>query len=70
MRWGLYHCPLNEFVGNIMPMCQERRGEFKDMQYLDTHLVEPHYQMPLNEIIYDFFDTPEGQHQGLRLSGL
>ena len=44
----------NEFVGNIMPMCQERRGEFKDMQYLDTHLVELHYQMPLNEIIYDF----------------
>ncbi|MBQ4582528.1 MAG: translation elongation factor 4, partial [Oscillospiraceae bacterium] len=42
----------NEFVGNIMPMCQDRRGEFKDMQYLDTRLVELHYQMPLNEIIY------------------
>ena len=40
-----------------MPLCQDRRGEFKDMQYLDTHLVELHYQMPLNEIIYDFFDT-------------
>ena len=53
-----------------MPMCQDRRGEFKDMQYLDTHLVELHYQMPLNEIIYDFFRCPEGQHQGLRLSGL
>ena len=48
----------NEFVGNIMPMCQERRGEFKDMQYLDTNLVELHYQMPLNEIIYDFFRYP------------
>ncbi|MBQ2896635.1 MAG: translation elongation factor 4, partial [Oscillospiraceae bacterium] len=47
----------NEFVGNIMPLCQDRRGEFKDMQYLDTRLVEMHYQMPLNEIIYDFFDT-------------
>ena len=40
----------NDYVGNIMPMCQDRRGEFKDMQYLDTHLVELHYQMPLNEI--------------------
>jgi glycosyltransferase involved in cell wall biosynthesis len=54
----------NEFVGNIMPMCQERRGEFKDMQYLDTHLVELHYQMPLNEIIYDFFDTLKANTKG------
>ncbi|WP_295629549.1 translation elongation factor 4, partial [uncultured Intestinimonas sp.] len=46
-----------EYVGNIMPMCQERRATFKDMQYLDTNLVELHYSMPLNEIIYDFFDT-------------
>ena len=46
-----------DYVGNIMPMCQERRGEFKDMQYLDTYLVELHYEMPLNEIIYDFFDA-------------
>ena len=41
----------NDYVGNIMTMCQNRRGEFKDMQYLDTNLVELHYQMPLNEII-------------------
>ncbi len=54
----------NEFVGNIMPMCQERRGEFKDMQYLDTRLVELHYQMPLNEIIYDFFDTLKANTKG------
>ena len=54
----------NEYVGNIMPMCQERRGEFKDMQYLDTHLVELHYQMPLNEIIYDFFDTLKANTKG------
>ena len=54
----------NEYVGNIMPMCQERRGEFKDMQYLDTHLVELHYQMPLNEIIYDFFDTLKANTRG------
>ena len=53
-----------DFVGNIMPMCQERRGEFKDMQYLDTHLVELHYQMPLNEIIYDFFDTLKANTKG------
>ena len=54
----------NEFVGNIMPMCQDRRGEFKDMQYLDTHLVELHYQMPLNEIIYDFFDALKANTKG------
>ena len=54
----------NEYVGNIMPMCQNRRGEFRDMQYLDTHLVELHYQMPLNEIIYDFFDTLTANTKG------
>ncbi len=54
----------NEYVGNIMPMCQNRRGEFKDMQYLDTHLVELHYQMPLYEIIYDFFDTLKANTKG------
>ncbi len=54
----------NDYVGNIMPMCQERRGEFRDMQYLDTHLVELHYQMPLNEIIYDFFDTLKANTKG------
>ena len=47
-----------------MPMCQERRGEFKDMQYLDTHLVELHYQLPLNEIIYDFFDALKSRTRG------
>ena len=54
----------NEYVGSIMPMCQNRRGEFKDMQYLDTNLVELHYQMPLNEIIYDFFDTLKANTRG------
>ena len=54
----------NEYVGNIMPLCQNRRGEFKDMQYLDTRLVELHYQMPLNEIIYDFFDTLKANTKG------
>ena len=54
----------NEYVGNIMPLCQDRRGGFKDMPSLDTHLVELHYQMPLNEIIYDFFDTLKAHTKG------
>ena len=54
----------NDYVGNIMPLCQDRRGEFKDMQYLDSRLVEMHYQMPLNEIIYDFFDTLKAHTKG------
>ncbi len=53
-----------EFVGNIMPLCQDRRGQFVDMQYLDTNLVELHYKMPLNEIIYDFFDTLKAHTKG------
>ena len=53
-----------DFVGNIMPLCQERRGQFGDMQYLDTNLVELHYKMPLNEIIYDFFDTLKANTKG------
>ena len=53
-----------EFVGNIMPMCQERRGEYKDMQYLDTNLAELRYNMPLGEIIYDFFDTLKAKTRG------
>jgi len=53
-----------EFVGNIMPMCQERRGEYKDMQYLDKNLVELRYQMPLGEIIYDFFDSLKARTKG------
>ncbi|MBO4915308.1 MAG: elongation factor 4 [Oscillospiraceae bacterium] len=53
-----------DYVGNIMPMCQDRRGEFKDMQYLDTFLVEMHYEMPLNEIIYDFFDSLKANTKG------
>ena len=54
----------NDYVGNIMPLCQERRGEYKGMQYLDTRLVEMHYEMPLNEIIYDFFDTLKARTKG------
>ncbi len=54
----------NDYVGNIMPLCQDRRGEYKNMQYLDTRLVEMHYEMPLNEIIYDFFDTLKARTKG------
>ena len=54
----------NEYVGNIMPLCQDRRGDYKNMQYLDTRLVELHYEMPLNEIIYDFFDTLKARTKG------
>ena len=53
-----------DYVGNIMPMCQDRRGEFKDMQYLDTNLVELHYSMPIGEIIYDFFDALKARTKG------
>ena len=54
----------NDYVGNIMPLCQDRRGEYKNMQYLDSRLVELHYDMPLNEIIYDFFDTLKARTKG------
>jgi len=53
-----------EYVGNIMPMCQERRGEYVNMQYLDERLVELQYKMPLNEIIYDFFDALKARSRG------
>ncbi len=53
-----------DYVGNIMPMCQDRRGEYTDMQYLDTNLVELRYSMPLNEIIYDFFDALKAKTRG------
>ena len=53
-----------EYVGNIMELCQFRRGEFKDMTYLDQSRVELHYDMPLNEIIYDFFDALKSRTRG------
>ena len=56
-------CP-TEFVGNIMDLCQERRGEYRDMKYLDDTRVELHYEMPLNEIIYDFFDALKSRSRG------
>ena len=53
-----------EFVGNIMELCQERRGVFKDMKYLDTDRVDIHYELPLNEIVYDFFDALKSRTRG------
>ncbi len=53
-----------EYVGNIMELCQERRGEFKNMTYIETTRVELHYDLPLNEIIYDFFDSLKSRTRG------
>ncbi len=54
----------SEYVGNIMDLCQERRGIYKDMQYIDTDRVELHYELPLGEIIYDFFDALKSRTRG------
>ena len=54
----------SDYVGNIMELCQERRGVFKDMKYLDASRVELHYELPLNEIIYDFFDALKSRTKG------
>ena len=53
-----------EYVGGLMDLCQDRRGEFIDMKYLDTNRVELHYRLPLNEIIYDFFDALKSRSRG------
>jgi len=54
----------SDFVGNIMELCQERRGTFKNMQYLDETRVTLHYELPLNEIVYDFFDALKSRTRG------
>lgn len=53
-----------EFVGNIMQLCQDRRGVYKDMKYMDENRVILEYEMPLNEIIYDFFDALKSRSRG------
>jgi len=53
-----------EYVGGIMDLCQDRRGDFIDMKYIDTERVELHYDLPLNEIIYDFFDALKSRSRG------
>ena len=52
------------YVGGIMDLCQDRRGTFIDMKYIDTERVELHYELPLNEIIYDFFDALKSRSKG------
>ena len=53
-----------EYVGGLMDLCQDRRGTFIDMKYIDTERVELHYTLPLNEIIYDFFDALKSRSRG------
>ena len=54
----------SEYIGGIMDLCQDRRGVFIDMKYIDTDRVEIHYELPLNEIIYDFFDALKSRSKG------
>lgn len=54
----------NDFVGTVMDLCQERRGIYKNMEYLDTRRVEIHYEIPLNEVIYNFFDALKSKTRG------
>ncbi|MBQ9510433.1 MAG: translation elongation factor 4 [Clostridia bacterium] len=54
----------SEYVGGIMELCKDRRGTFIDMKYLDSVRVELHYTLPLNEIIYDFFDALKSRSKG------
>jgi GTP-binding protein LepA len=53
-----------DYIGNIMELCQERRGFYKDMQYIDDTRVSLNYDLPLNEIIYDFFDALKSRTKG------
>jgi GTP-binding protein LepA len=53
-----------EYVGAIMDLCQDRRGVFKDMTYVTSDRVDIHYELPLNEIIYDFFDSLKSRTKG------
>ena len=53
-----------DYVGNIMDLCQDRRGTFRDMTYIDSDRVDIHYELPLNEIVYDFFDALKSRTRG------
>lgn len=54
----------SDYVGSIMELCQNRRGVFKDMKYIDEKRVDLHYVLPLNEIVYDFFDALKSRTRG------
>jgi len=56
-------CP-TEFIGNIMELCQDRRGVYKNTTYIDSTRAQLHYELPLNEIIYDFFDALKSKSKG------
>jgi len=56
-------CP-PDYVGSIMDLCQDRRGEYKELVYLEATRVELHYELPLNEVIYDFFDALKSRSRG------
>lgn len=53
-----------EYIGSIMELCQDKRGEYIDMVYLDKTRVRMHYEIPLNEIVYDFFDSLKSRTRG------
>lgn len=53
-----------EFVGSVMELCQDRRGTYHNMTYIDTDRAQLHYDLPLNEIIYDFFDALKSRTRG------
>ena len=53
-----------EFVGSLMELCQDRRGTFVNMNYIDANRVDLHYELPLGEIVYDFFDTIKSRSKG------
>src|SRR5699024_5729106 len=54
----------SEYVGTIMELCQMKRGVYVDMKYIEAGRVQIHYEMPLNEIIYDFFDSLKSRTRG------
>ena len=54
----------SEFIGAIMDLCQERRGVYEGMEYIEETRAVLHYQLPLNEIIYDFFDALKSRSRG------
>ena len=54
----------SSYVGAIMELCQDRRGVYKDMKYIDATRAEIHYELPLNEIVYDFFDALKSRTKG------
>ena len=54
----------SEYVGTIMELCQQKRGVYIDMKYIEAGRVQIHYELPLNEIIYDFFDALKSRTRG------